>query len=160
MRHWSISRDKDGFRLHVTTRSSVGSALAWLIESADLEWWGKYHNLPFCWINPWGWTWKVGGTGENGEGSLGDKWCDIGNRVLHVAWKLQKDQELASFPLTEQDMQTQFAEEYKWFDYMLGDDEEDEDEEPPVPCTHREWKRAPGTDMMVCNLCGVPKSDD
>jgi hypothetical protein len=125
LRYWVISHGRDGFALHVQERSRLGSALAWAIENADMEWFGKYRNIPFCWINPWESTWKVG----REEHTLGDKWCDAGHAVLHFAWRLQHARELIRLPLTDDQVREHFPDTWKWYAEMFEDDDEEGSEE-------------------------------
>lgn len=124
MKTWHLSHGRNGFTLEVVERSDWGSVAAWLIESSDLEWWGKYHNLPFCWINPWGWTWRIG----REEHTLGDTWCGVGHWVLNLAWKLQRERSIISFTLTSEQVKELFPETWTWFDDALGLDDEGDDE--------------------------------
>lgn len=128
MKTWYIGHTKDGFQLGVCENSTLGVIIAAIIEGADLEWWGKYKNLPFCWINPWSWTFAVGTVDHN----LGRWWASTGNAVLDFAWKLKKEHTIISFPLTDEQVKTRFPEQWEWFAEMLAwkkETEEDGDED-------------------------------
>jgi len=124
---WYIARTKDGFQLDVCENSMRGAIIAEIIEGADLEWWGKYKNLPFCWINPWGWTFHVG----TEEHNLGGWWMDVGNAVLNYAWKIKKERTVTSFPLTQEQVETLFPGDWKWFADTLDLEGEIEDDDQP-----------------------------
>lgn len=100
MRSWNVSYGKDGFTFRAYERRWIGVALEWLLDR-DPCWWGEYHNLPFCLINPWGWTWQVGPEGH----SLGDAWSTVGQWLHRFAWRLQKEREVFRVPLTDEEAQ-------------------------------------------------------
>lgn len=128
MRHWVISYGRDGFALHVEEKSRLGSALAWLIEHSDMDWWGRYKNIPFCWINPWGWTFHIGRKGH----TLGDGWMHVGNRLFHWAWKLEKTKNLIKLPLTDAQVREHFPDTWAWATDLM-DDEDEDDDQPAEP---------------------------
>ena len=97
MKHWNISYGKDGFCLHAYESRRIGLFLEWLIDQ-DPCWWGEYKNLPFCLINPWGWTFKIGPEDK----TLGDAWLSFGNWCHWYAWKMQKTQQLFEAALTDE----------------------------------------------------------
>jgi DNA-directed RNA polymerase subunit RPC12/RpoP len=122
VRTWQISRDKDGFHLEVVEKDRLGVFLNWLIEVTDMEWWGKRKNLPFCWINPWAWTFRVGTEDRN----LGGWWYGVGNRLMNYAWRKENETVLYRVALTGAEVRECFADALRWFGGALGPDGEDE----------------------------------
>lgn len=116
MRHWAVAHGRDGFALHVQERSRLGSAAAWVIHHTEAPWWGKHKNIPFCWINPWGWTWHVGPE----EHTLGDLWWSVGQAVLNFGYRLQRERDLIKLPLTDDQVHQYLPDEWKWFADTLG----------------------------------------
>jgi hypothetical protein len=125
LRDWTISYSRDGFQLSVSETSLLGTLASRALYAMEMDWWGKYKNLPFCWINPWGWTWRVG----REEHTLGDKWMDVGQWLCRLTDGLPRERELYSMPLTDDEVREHFPETWERFGFLteLNDDESDEE---------------------------------
>jgi hypothetical protein len=154
-RDWHVSYQKDeGFTLRVEEKSLLGEVAARLLLLTDAEWFGRYHNLPWCWINPWEWTWRVGvdsftltWTVLDDEGNeiersktferanLGSLWCDVGNRFLSFVDSLKRAREVAVIPLTNDEVKKHLPDAWENFGFLVDPempspwDDDDEEEE-------------------------------
>lgn len=109
---WHISHGKDGFKVHLVEKSRWGVFLTWLTEVTCMEWFGRYKNFPFCWINPYSWTFHLGTKNKN----LGTLWLGVGNWVLDIAWKAEKEKQIFVVPIANEQVKKHFPETYTWFE--------------------------------------------
>jgi hypothetical protein len=119
---WRLSYSRDGFRLNIVRKNRLGVFLEWMIDFTDMDWFGKYKNIPFCWINPWGWTWRVG----TEEHNLGGLWASVGHNLYAMAYRAEKEEILYWVPLTKAQVKEHFPDTWDWYLEMF-DDEEDND---------------------------------
>jgi hypothetical protein len=155
-RDWHVSYQKDdGFVLHVEEKSLLGKVAARLLLLTDMEWFGRYHNLPFCWINPWSWAWKVGvdtltiswttlnedstDLGDESQdhhhairfdrANLGSLWMGVGQRFLSFADSLERARDVAVFSLTNEQVRERLPEVWENFGFLVEDDDDDDDDD-------------------------------
>lgn len=119
IQRWSWTHSRDGFAVELNESSYFGSVLSDILQSFEADWWGKYKNMPFCWINPWGWTWKIGTEDHN----LGSLWMTLGQRYLNFCYRLEKDKTVKRIYFTDDEVKSSFSEIWEWAHYWDEDDE-------------------------------------
>lgn len=117
---WQWSHGADGFSIRLYESSFWGKVFSDLIEASDMDWWGKYKNLPFCWINPWGWTYKIGTEDHN----LGVLWWIVGQRVLNFGFKLEHPKLIKQIPVSDDEVKEKHPEIWDWAHYWHEEDDE------------------------------------
>jgi len=118
---WQWAANNEGFVLELVEQSYWGSLLADFLGLFDMEWWGKYKNIPFCWINPWGWTWKIGTEDHN----LGSLWYDIGQKMCNFQYHLKDEKLIKSIYVSDEEVKEKFPDVWDWRHYW--DSEEDDE---------------------------------
>lgn len=117
---WSWTHGKDGFSITLYESSYWGKIISDIIEASDMDWWGKYKNLPFCWINPWGWTWHIGPE----EHSLGDLWMFVGHKLFNLGFRLEKLKKIMEFPISDEEVKSKYPDTWDWAHYWHQEDNE------------------------------------
>lgn len=115
---WSWSHGREGFSVALYESSYVGKILSDFIEASDMDWWGKYKNIPFCWINPWGWTYKVGTENHN----LGSFWISFGQKILSIGYNLERSKLVKQFKVSDEEVKNSFPEIWEWASYWNEDE--------------------------------------
>jgi hypothetical protein len=147
-RDWRVHYQKDeGFTLRLEEKSLLGEIAARLLLLTDAGWLGRYHNLPWCWINPWGWTWKAGvdtitvtwttinedstDPGDESQdhhhtvrletANLGSLWMSVGNRVLNFANSLELAREVTMIPVSNDWVRENLPDTWKDYGFLVDD---------------------------------------
>lgn len=118
---WTWVHGKGGFTVVLSEASFWGKIASTLIESSDMDWWGKHKNLPFCWINPWGWTYKLG----TEEHNLGVLWWILGQKVLNFGYRLEKEKKVMEFSIPDEVVKSKYPDIWEWA-HCWGQEEDDE----------------------------------
>lgn len=117
---WAWTHGRDGFSVTLYEGSYWGKVVSDLIEAFDMDWWGKYKNIPFCWINPWGWTEKIGTKNHN----LAGLWWTVGQRILQFGYRLEKSKQIMEFPLSDEEVKSKYPDAWAWAHYWEQEDDE------------------------------------
>lgn len=132
-RDWHVQHQKDdGFTLRLEETSLWGEVAGVVFyRLTDHEWFGKYKNFPFCWINPWNWTHHLGTEDHN----VGYWWWKAGQRVCGLVDDLSKPIEKHVVPLTVEQVKRDFPDTWKRLGFLADpsmpspwDDEDEESE--------------------------------
>lgn len=118
---WSWTHGRDGFSIALYESSYWGKIISDIIEASDMDWWGKYNNIPFCWINPWGWTWHIGPE----DHSLGDLWMFVGHKLLNLGFRLEKSKLIMEFPISDEEVKSKYPDTWDWAHYWHQEDVSD-----------------------------------